>query len=376
MKRALQKHARNDLRNDCKQERESRKRSKKYNKYLLQICLFVIYWRKIIVLCNYLYVTIVDNSRSLSFKISIARADGRACIIHNRPKKKEIPIGWGFIKKAFVACKVTPTRPRRAGPPGKKPPPGRRYGIVSRGPLCSPDGFPLVPDVKREKATRRARRRGDYSLISIFRSFAFGPSRSIWTYAHAHTRTRSRIDCSDEARGGKRRGLDENGKKRGKETRRKTSSKHVDATASRNYRAIYWIRGKGADICDRGNSSNSNERCGCWLVRGENGLGNYLQNSRIASGTLGENANTAANSAAYPRSVIIAAANCVGAPGERCFRASNWQESDSNPRTRTQFLVDLVFPHGYILSRYSVRLCAFFFLFPDENVMSEMEIAE
>lgn len=36
--------------------------------------------------------------------------------------------------------------------------------------------------------------------------------------------------------------------------RRKTGSKHVDATAPRNYRAIYWILRKG--VRDGGDSSN------------------------------------------------------------------------------------------------------------------------
>lgn len=93
--------------------------------------------------------------------------------------------------------------------------------------------------------------------------------------------------------------------------------------------------------------------------------------------TLGENANTAANSAAYPRSVIIAEANCVGALGERCFRAGK------NPRTLTRFVADLVFSPSQLYffailgpRHIRVRLCAFLFLFSDKNVMSEMEIAE
>lgn len=110
------------------------------------------------------------------------------------------------------------------------PPLGRcRYGIARFS--LSARRISIGPAVKREKAMRRARRRGDYSLISIFRSFAFGPSRSIWTY----TRTRARGGGGGEGMGKKR-----------KRNGGKTSSKHVDATAPRNYRAVYWIRERGA----------------------------------------------------------------------------------------------------------------------------------
>lgn len=76
--------------------------------------------------------------------------------------------------------------------------------------------------------------------------------------------------------------------------------------------------------------------------------------------------------------MIIAEANCVGAPGERCFRAKRLgRERDSSS---ISFSLTVIFFFRDTRSTAHTRLlvCGFFpsFLFPDENVMSEVEIAE
>lgn len=111
-------------------------------------------------------------------------------------------------------------------------------------------------------------------------------------FGHTHTRARPRIDISN-ARirgGGEGRNWGGKWKKRGKETRRKTSSKHVDATAPRNYRTDVldsrkgWMRGNSSsDSNERGWKGRKGVDAGCLLVGPwRMDLGNYLQNSRIA----------------------------------------------------------------------------------------------
>jgi len=117
--------------------------------------------------------------------------------------------------------------------------------------------------------------------------------------------------------------------KRGKENRDGGPGRNTSMRPRRrNYRAMY--RGEGSGGCDRGGCNSSDSECtGAswrWSVCGERTVSRKLFTKfPDSSGTLGENANTAANSAAYLRSVIIAEA-------ELCRRAwrglfSRWQES-------------------------------------------------
>lgn len=139
------------------------------------------------------------------------------------------------------------------------------------------------------------------------------------------------------------------------------------------------IGGKGAGDATKGDATvrirNVQVRVGVGRSAGRGrSLGNYLQNSRIAVGRSAKMQTPRL----IPRLIwglwLLRRRNCVGAPGERCFRAGkSLESSDANAiRRRSRSPSRLYFFSDTRSTSYTIRLCTFFFfLFPDKNVMRD-----
>lgn len=159
-------------------------------------------------------------------------------------------------------CKVTPASRGSSGDAQRRIlPPGGRYGIAAPALFVRQADFHRSRRKTRESYATRAQE-GWLFINFNFPEFCLRPAPPIWTYAHARARARLHVETNVETNRALRDRMETRrgrGKKR-ERRRRKTSSKHVDVTAPRNYRTIYWIWERGARGGGDGGGGCSNGR--------------------------------------------------------------------------------------------------------------------